>query len=51
VVVITNGANKAAVLKAILRGPYDPQKLPSQIHRAYAARVTWLVDEAAAAEL
>ncbi len=51
VVVITNGANKAAVLKAILRGPYDPKKLPSQIHRAYAARVTWLVDEAAAAEL
>jgi len=51
VVIITNGANKAAVLKAVLRGPYDPKKLPSQIHRAYADRVTWLVDEAAAAEL
>jgi 6-phosphogluconolactonase len=51
VVVITNGANKAAVLKAVLRGPYDPKRLPSQIHRAYAARVTWLVDEAAAAEV
>jgi 6-phosphogluconolactonase/glucosamine-6-phosphate isomerase/deaminase len=51
VVVITNGANKAAVLKEILRGPYDPMKLPSQIHRAYASRVTWLVDEAAAADL
>jgi 6-phosphogluconolactonase len=51
VVVIANGANKAAVLKAILRGPYNPLKLPSQIHRAYASRVTWLVDEAAAAEL
>jgi len=51
VVVLANGANKAAVLKAILRGPYDPLKLPSQIHRGYASRVTWLVDEAAAAEL
>jgi len=51
VVVLANGANKAAILKAVLRGPYDPLKLPSQIHRGYAKRVTWLVDEAAAAEL
>ncbi len=51
VVVLANGAAKASVLKAILHGPYDPKKLPSQIHRAYAPRVTWLVDEAAAAEL
>ncbi len=48
VVVLANGANKAAVLKEILRGPYDPKRLPSQIHLAYASRVTWLVDEAAA---
>jgi len=51
VVIITNGAGKAAALKAILRGPFDPKNHPSQIHRAYAARVTWLVDEAAAAQL
>ncbi|HTB62514.1 MAG TPA: 6-phosphogluconolactonase [Opitutales bacterium] len=51
IVVITNGAAKAGVLKEILRGPYDPKKLPSQIHRAYAPRVTWLVDEAAAGSL
>ncbi len=51
VVIVANGANKAAVLKAVLRGPYDPKILPSQIHKAYASRVTWLVDEAAAAEL
>jgi len=51
VVVLANGANKASVLKAILQGPYNPLKLPSQIHRGYASRVTWLVDEAAAAEL
>ncbi len=51
VVVLTNGAGKAAALKAILRGPYDPKNHPSQIHRAYASRVTWLVDEAAAAQL
>jgi len=51
VVVLANGTNKASVLKAILRGPYDPKKLPSQIHRGYASRVTWLIDEAAAAGL
>jgi 6-phosphogluconolactonase len=51
VVVIANGAGKAAVLRDVLRGPFDPKKLPSQIHRAYAGRVTWLVDEAAAAEV
>jgi 6-phosphogluconolactonase len=51
VVVLATGANKASVLKAILHGPYNPAKLPSQIHRAYAKRVIWLVDEAAAAEL
>ncbi len=28
VIVLANGAAKAAVLKAILHGPYDPQKLP-----------------------
>ena len=51
VVVITDGPGKAAALKAIIRGPYDPKIHPSQIHRAYASRVTWLVDEAAAAGL
>jgi 6-phosphogluconolactonase len=48
VVVLANGAKKAAVLKEILRGPYNPKKLPSQIHREYADRVTWLIDEDAA---
>jgi 6-phosphogluconolactonase len=51
VVVITDGPGKAAALKDIIRGPYDPKTHPSQIHRAYASRVTWLVDEAAAAGL
>jgi 6-phosphogluconolactonase len=51
VVVLANGANKAKVLKDILSGPFDPMKLPSQIHRSNASRVTWLIDEAAAAEL
>jgi 6-phosphogluconolactonase len=51
IVVVANGSNKAAVLTAILRGPYEPKKLPSQILRACASRVTWLVDEAAAASL
>jgi 6-phosphogluconolactonase len=51
VLVLANGPGKASVLRQVLRGPYDPKKLPSQIHRAYAGRVTWLIDEAAAAQL
>lgn len=51
IVVVAHGANKAAVLKAIVRGPYEPKQLPAQILRANARRVTWLVDEAAAANL
>ena len=43
------GADKAAALAAVLEGPRDPRRYPAQLIEA--ADVTWLVDEAAAAQL
>lgn len=43
------GADKAAALAAVLEGPRDPRRYPSQL--IAAADLAWLVDEAAAAQL
>lgn len=51
IVVMATGAGKVAALQRVLRGARDPLNVPSQILRDSAARVTWLVDEAAAAGL
>jgi 6-phosphogluconolactonase len=45
------GAGKAARLREVLIGPYQPDTLPAQIVRPADGRVLWLVDRAAAAEL
>jgi 6-phosphogluconolactonase len=49
VIVMTLGAAKAPALRRVLSELYRPTALPSQILRTLAAKVTWLVDEAAAA--
>ncbi len=51
VVLMTLGAGKAAALKAVLQGDYDPVNKPSQSLRAVAKKTVWLVDDAAAAAL
>jgi 6-phosphogluconolactonase len=51
IVVMTLGAGKAEALHRVMRGPYDPTNVPSQILKTCADRVVWLVDEAAAAKL
>ncbi len=51
IVVMALGAAKAPVLKRVLRGPLNLAENPIQLLRAHAARVTWLVDAAAASEL
>jgi len=43
------GADKAAALAAVLEGPREPRRYPSQL--IAAADQAWLVDEAAAAQL
>jgi 6-phosphogluconolactonase len=51
VIFLVAGADKAATLRAVLRGPDDIAHLPSQGVRPAAGTLTWLVDQAAAGEL
>jgi 6-phosphogluconolactonase len=45
------GADKAASLAAVLEGPRDPRRYPSQLIATRGGDVAWLVDTAAAAGL
>jgi 6-phosphogluconolactonase len=45
------GPSKAGVLKEVLHGPYEPDRLPAQLIRPEFGELLWLVDEAAAAHL
>lgn len=45
------GAEKAAIVRAILHTPRDPDELPAQIVAPTAGRLVWLLDRAAAAQL
>jgi len=51
VLVATAGDAKAESLAAVLEGPYEPVRFPSQILTRVQSQVTWLVDRAAAARL
>jgi len=42
-VMLATGADKAAALDAVLKGPYDPMKWPAQIG-ARDINVTWFTD-------
>jgi len=48
VVFLVAGANKAGALSQVLEGPRDPQRLPAQLIDPASARLTWLIDAAAA---
>jgi len=45
------GADKAPMLKEVLEGPFDPDRLPSQLIRPVNGRLIWLVDRVAASQL
>jgi 6-phosphogluconolactonase len=51
VLLATAGEAKAEALAAVLDGPYEPVRYPSQILTKARGRVSWLVDRAAAARL
>jgi 6-phosphogluconolactonase len=51
VLFLATGADKTDVLREVLEGPDDRQRLPSQGIRPTAGGLTWLVDRAAAARL
>jgi 6-phosphogluconolactonase len=48
---LIDGAAKADPLGRVLRGPYDPETLPSQLIRPQTGRLLFLLDTAAAARL
>ena len=48
VIFFVTGAEKAAMLKSVLEGTYQPDRLPAQIIHPTQGRVLWMVDRAAA---
>jgi 6-phosphogluconolactonase len=51
VIFLVAGTDKAAKVRAALRGPYDPHATPAQIVRPAAGQVIWMLDAAAASDL
>ena len=48
VVCLITGEDKAAPLKAVLEGPYEPDQLPVQLVNPVQGRLLWLIDQSAA---
>ncbi len=51
IVLFAHGASKATALAALLDGPEDPARVPAQLLRRVASRVTVLADRAATSQL
>jgi 6-phosphogluconolactonase len=51
IVFLVGGTDKAATLKAVLQGDYQPDLYPSQLIQPVNGTLLWIVDEAARAEL
>ncbi|GAA6614743.1 6-phosphogluconolactonase [Scytonema sp. NUACC26] len=48
IIFLVTGANKAATLKAVLEGQYQPDRLPAQIIRPTQGKVVWAIEQSAA---
>lgn len=48
---VVTGRGKADIVREVLEGPYDPDRLPAQAVRPAPGRLLWLLDEAAASKL
>lgn len=51
VMFLVSGADKSAVLREVIEGPFDPDRLPAQLIRPESGACEWFVDRAAAGEL
>ncbi|MEO6134722.1 MAG: 6-phosphogluconolactonase [Ginsengibacter sp.] len=51
IVFMVEGEKKAGILKQVIEGDYNPQKLPSQIISPVNGKLHWFLDEAAGADL
>jgi 6-phosphogluconolactonase len=50
-IVLVAGADKAARLREVLAGPYQPEQLPVQAIQPTQGELVWMVDQAAAQQL
>jgi 6-phosphogluconolactonase len=48
VIFLVSGGAKAAILRAVLKGPHQPEKYPSQLVKPENGDLIWMVDTAAA---
>jgi 6-phosphogluconolactonase len=48
VIFLVEGRNKAETLRAVIRGPHQPEKYPAQFIQPVNGELTWMIDEAAA---
>lgn len=51
VLALVTGASKAARVKEVLQGSFDPRRLPIQLIQPTSGKMIWMLDEAAAAHL
>ncbi len=51
VILLVSGRAKAAILKDVLEGKYQPDKLPAQSIKPVQGKLLWIVDKAAASSL
>ncbi len=48
---LITGVGKAEVLREVMEGPFQPEKLPSQAIRPISGQLTWFLDQEAARDL
>jgi 6-phosphogluconolactonase len=51
IVFLALGADKATVVREIVAGPFDPERLPAQLIRPTHGQLTWILDSESAAKL
>lgn len=51
VIFLVEGQHKTETLRAVIRGPHQPEKYPAQFIQPIHGELTWMVDEAAAVGL
>ncbi len=51
VIFLVTRSDKAAALKAVLEGPYEPEQLPAQLIQPVNGKLLWLVDQTAGSML
>lgn len=51
IILLVSGRAKAAILKDVLEGKYQPDKLPAQLIKPVQGKLLWMVDKAAASNL